>query len=169
MAQIVDLAGRTRRTDAIIKGDMFDGVMAQQADFERQNLPEHIWDYPDTLVRVLKAFYKYWNIPAGAIPTKKQKGNYSLWIEQLTTLTQIFPESSTEKVMELSHVRYRETGGNIIIARPLAIKTYIIDAMRIMKDESEKESLSSLANAQPPAEKKDLQNTINRLDSFFEE
>jgi len=155
----------SRRTDAIQKGDMFDFIMDNERKIiERGNYPSQIYDYPERLHKILICFFHYWKLPPLAIPNKRQKSNFALWVEQLDSLLQMIPENQIEFVMHYSHWRYVSTKGTEIIYRPLSIKRYIIDALRhaneLKKVEEEKKQEQE-KNA--PATKKEALSILNNI------
>lgn len=124
------------------KGDLFDGYLWAASLAGNSGEAQQINDYPEQVIETLKLFYKIFRLPSGAIPTKRQKSKYNEWVSQLQELQIICP---TNKIMEWAmnnaFNKYNAMSSKFIIARPLAIKKLLIDAMReIPKIEKEEKS-----------------------------
>lgn len=133
------------RTDAVKRGDLFDAILLQSKIADKNNRPEQINDYPEQVVETLFLFWKIFKLPSGAIPTKRQKSKYNDWTSELQELQIICP---TNKIMEwamnTAFNKYNNISSKFIIARPLAIKKLLIDAMReLPKPETHKEEIKS--------------------------
>lgn len=117
------------------KGDIIDGLLffgKEGAD------PIQFSDYPETVIETLRAFYGIWKIPSYIIPSKKSKSKFEEWINQLTDLNGICPNSKKmNRAMQIAKETYDGLQKQFMVVRPASIRTLIIDAVRRINDEKE--------------------------------
>ncbi len=107
------------------RGDILDGILFYQKKSNENNLPDVIYDYPETVIEKLKLFYRLWSIPVYAIPSKTIRGRYSEWVKELQELQ---AENDLVDVMTLAADIYWNMNKRFIISRPLSIKKLMIEA-----------------------------------------
>jgi hypothetical protein len=121
--------------------------------------PSHIGDYPETVLTTLKAFIKVFQLPNGAIPSKRSKSKYTMWIKGLQELEQICPVG-IEECMQLALKTFDNMGRPFLIYQPQSITKLLINAVaernRLAEQEKEVEELHSQTFADPKAVSKSL-------------
>lgn len=153
---------RVRRTDAKVKGDMFDAIMLQQKKFEEMDEPEQISDYPETTIETLRLFQKLWILPYNAIPSKHLRGRFAQWINELDQLNQICG-NDINKSMTLAFEKWSKMKNRFIVSHPLAIRSLLIDAVAELNRGNKKKKDEQLASPEK------VKSTIKQLKSVFEE
>lgn len=146
------------------KGDLVDLLLLQQKSYEDHNEPERISDYPEDVIETLRAFYKTWMLPEGAIPTKRKKSSYKEWVLQLQQLNTLFSnDKQMREAMKIAYSKYDKLLNKFLILRPLSIKSLLIDAVAELNRKKRKEKENS------PASPEKLERTIKNLKSIFKE
>lgn len=131
------------------KGDLFDGIMWANSLKNGQGEPEQISDYPEHVVGILRCFYETFGFPGGAIPYKNKKG-YKNWVLQLEELSKLFttPER-TKMAMERANKLYNESPYKPLIYQPLSIKSFLIEAVRQLRQELKNKIAETPPQKQP--------------------
>jgi len=157
-----------RRTDAIVKGDYMDAYIERAREKSGgYKIPNVVYDYPETLVDLLKCFVEIWCPPEGAIPSKKQKGKYNNWVLQLEDLNKLFSNTERMKLaMKYSYDKYEREGHHKIIHQPATIKPILIDGIsELRRIEKKSQSKSEKINV---ASEKEIKDTVKDLKKLFE-
>ena len=116
------------------KGDLFDGMLWAAS---LASEPEQISSYPEHVIDTLRAFYKVFNLPEGAIPSRKKAG-FDKWIIQLEDLNKLFTtKERMYMAMERAHNNYVNGTYKPPIYQPLSIKQFLINAIRELREELE--------------------------------
>ena len=116
------------------KGDLFDGYLWAASLNANKDEPEQISDYPEHVTDILRAFYKHFSLPSGAIPMKKKK-YYDAWIVQLEELSKLFSSSRTMNLAMERAVKIYKERYTFIIYQPSSIKKLLIEAIRELRSE----------------------------------
>lgn len=109
-----------------------------------------IYDYPETLQKILKAFVKTWGIGEECIPRKPKngRGEYAQWVNELQDISSLcgsFPDKTIKDSLSL----YQETGMNFMVTHPLAIKKLLVELKRRKNLSVPKELTEPLKEFQP--------------------
>ncbi len=105
-------------TDAIKKGDMFDGMVA----YSKKNDP--IFEYPPATQDVLRIFLKHFPIQDIPRKNKNNKGAYGFWIEGCENIKKACGNYPVEEILAEVGKQWRERPWNV--SNPQAIVNVII-------------------------------------------
>jgi len=157
------------RTDAIVRGDIFDGIIEQAKNNSDKNYyPEQVWDYPETLVDLLKCFLDIWLLPEGSIPSKKQKSKYENWILQLEKLNKLFSSSDRMKLaMKYSYDKYQKSKNRFIVYEPASIYKIVVDGISELR-QIEKKQKQKLEGETKVATPEQIKGTVKNLKKLLE-
>jgi hypothetical protein len=162
MADIIDKDGNVRRTDAKVKGDIFDFMMLQTT---RVYEPRQFSDYPETTVEVLRQFVKLWGFPEAGIPSKKQKGLFERWVSELQNLTSLCgSDAKLIKAMELAFKNFENH--HHLIKSPISIYSDLLTAVAELNREEKKNPAVKkevVQEEQPVASKESVESTMKNL------
>lgn len=131
------------------KGDGVDFVLWQMEEEKKRNEPEQISDYPETVQTMLRAFASVWKLPAGAIPTKRQKSKYEQWVSELGQLNEVCG-SHQEEALQIALDRYESLKSKFIVYHPLAIRSLLIHAVGEMNRNKSKEIKNTVQEIEQP-------------------
>ena len=142
---------------------MFASKVAQEKDY-----PPVIDDYPESIIELLKIFHKVWLLPEGAVPSKKQDAKYKEWVLQLTQLSLLLANSQqAQEAMQLAYNKYEKLSSKFIIARPIAIKSLLVDAVGEINRRNRK--VKNGEQASQESVKKAIRNLESELEEKEEE
>ena len=150
-------------TDVKRKLDPMDWMLGSaKVAQDRKEYPV-VADYPEIVQNTLILFCRIFALSSSSIPSKKSS-TYGEWIKELTQLNTICPTSALmERAIEISFRNYMENKNKFTIARPIAIKRLLINAMREINLEERKRK------AEAPISNETAKKTVEKLTSFFEE
>jgi hypothetical protein len=116
-----------------------DAMLSGKLKTER-NYPDRFYDYPEVVQQTLISFYEVWKFPEAAVPTKRQKNNYQLWITDLTKIEDICStQKNVRRALEIALDKYKSYSKQyqFIVWRPLlpAMEKLLIGAMMQIKDD----------------------------------
>lgn len=127
MAEIKDEQGNIRRTDATIKGDIFDLLLSIP---KREYEPRQYSDYPETVLEALRQFHTLWAFPEAGIPSKKQKGLFERWAAELQKLTDLCGSDAKLKLaMKKAFDNYDSAQHKHLIKSPISVYSDLITAV----------------------------------------
>lgn len=149
------------------KGDLFDGYLWKAELAQREQEPEQISDYPEHVVDVLRGFYRVFNLPEGAIPSKGKKG-YSNWVLQLESISRLFSSNKTMLLaMNRSKKIYDGQSNKFIIYEPASIRKLLIESIRQLREEMK--NAPKLEEPRKEATKEEKMKVIRELKNLFKE
>jgi len=137
-----------------------------------KNYPEQVYDYPETVVEILKVFYDEWNLPSGAIPTKRQKGKFNLWSSELVRVEDICGTLEiAREAYRRAKLRYDSTDRQFrpIVWKPLSLEKYLIDAVSEIKRETEDLKMEYIKKSSEIAPKEEIDKAIDEMENMFGE
>lgn len=108
---------------------MMDLFLQNEREIAKRRQFSVISDYPETVTNILKSFVLVWGIPEVAIPTKKQRSQFSQWILELKELESLCGKNDTTYMMDKAYQNYRESGMNFMVTHPAAIQKLMIDTV----------------------------------------
>jgi hypothetical protein len=138
-----------------------------------RNFPDKFYDYPEVVQQTLISFYEVWKFPEAAIPTKRQKDKYQLWITDLTKIEDICStQKNVRRAFEMALDKYKSYSKQyqFIVWRPLlpAMEKLLIGAMMQIRNE-EKELIDNKAEEVKVASLEDRKRALKDLKSSLKE
>lgn len=109
----------------------------------QKRYPDVFYIYPEDVLQTLIAFYEIWKFPVGAIPNKRQKDKYALWITELRRIEDICGTNENVRIaLNIAKERYDgfSPSYKFIVWKPLSgnMEKLIIHGMSIIKSDNEK-------------------------------
>lgn len=147
------------------KPDMIDYLLSLG---EKTATDKIISDYPETVGKILKKFISLWKLPEYAIPTKKQKGQYSQWILELQDLENLCAKN-INGIMDRAYREYITGKMNFMVTHPSAIRKLVIDTIGKMNREISERKEILPETIVEPAERETLLKVAKDLKSIFKD
>ncbi len=129
----------TNSLEALLEGKYFE---------KEKHYPEVFYSYPEDTLQTLIAFYEIWKFPEGAVPKKRQKDKYAMWINELRKIEDICGTNENVRIaLNIAKERYDSFSPSykFIIWKPLSgnMEKLLIHAMSIIKTDNEKRELEA--------------------------
>jgi hypothetical protein len=157
------------------KGDMMDLLLQNEKFIADNNKASIVYEYPEPVIKILDKFLSVWKLPHNAVPTKKNKSQYSQWIMELQDLDSLCSKNMVA-IMDRAYLEYVSGKMNFMVTHPSAIRKLIIDAVaRISREESFMVttavgiSNNDTASEVTPASREKLIKTSKDLKSFLKD
>ena len=156
-----------RRTDGKVKGDLFDGIMAQQRQSESHPYPSQIYDYDETVVEFLKALSDIWCLPEAAFPHKRESGKYLNWCSQLESIRTLFSSDARMRLaMKRAYDNFVKSENKPLIFEPRSLRPLLVSAIAELRRE-EKSKLDSFPKPEKLASKENIRKAVKDLKNIF--
>ena len=151
------------RTDAVVKGDLFDGII--QSTLQAQAYPLQVWDYNEIVIELVKAFIDIWHLPEGAIPSKQERVKYKNWASQLDRMRTMFSSDARMRLaMKRAYDNYILSNEKIIIHEPMSIYPIVKNAIEELRKE---EKIKTVIKTDPIASPEKIRKTVRDLKSIL--
>lgn len=153
--------------------DIFDATLHYSELAKKKKIFPVVYDYPETIQKILWIFVSTWGIPEEGVPPKPRsgKGEYAEWISEIVSIESLLG-SKPEETMQRALALYGEMKMNFMVVRPRAIRNLLIDLKRREATNSEnikkRKTFSEFMNtyegdrekADPKTVAKDLKNLL---------
>jgi hypothetical protein len=157
-------------TDAKRKLDAMDWILGSAKVAQERSEYPVIADYPEIVQDTLRFFVKTFAFSSSSIPSKRSR-TYGEWIKELTQLNTVCPTSALmERAVKISFDNYMKLENKFTIARPIAIKKLLVNAMReINLEERRKKEAEKQALLQKTISEDSAKQIAKNLKSLFKE
>ena len=118
------------------KPDLMDGILFYESISLKEGYPSQTYDYPETLIELVKTFTDIWLLPESSIPRKIQKGKYDYWVLQLEDLRTLFSSDARMRLaMRRAKDNYEKSNHKLVIFEPKSVRPLVVSAIAELRTE----------------------------------
>ena len=149
------------------KPDLMDGILFYESISLKEGYPSQTYDYPETLIELVKTFTDIWLLPESSIPRKIQKGKYDYWVLQLEDLRTLFSSDARMRLaMRRAKDNYEKSNHKLVIFEPKSVRPLVVSAIAELRTE-EKKRLKDMPKSEILASADKIKNTVRDLKSIL--
>lgn len=149
------------------KPDLMDGILFYESISSKGGYPSQTYEYPETLIELVKAFTDIWLLPESSIPRKIQKAKYDYWVLQLEDLRTLFSSDARMRIaMQRAKENYEKSNHSVVIFEPKSVRPLCVNAIQQLRTE-ERERVKNMPKPENLASAEKIKSTVRDLKSIL--